>query len=157
MGDKDAFISDGGDKVSAGRKHQRVFSYAEYDIEPPMGESEIRGQMLFENGFRSIRANIKWLKCTPLPVSSWVDRNLCAEMQMMTTFCSLLLKEGLAGEPDLNSNLNAMLRGNFMVYTSIPPCLSCVGVLWQFALHFPGMQLHFANGSGCRLDSFMKR
>lgn len=150
--DGDAFLS-GSDDQASGRKHQRVFAYAEYDLEPPLMESEIRGQMLFENGFRGVRADIDWLKHTPLPVSSWVDRSLCAEMQMMTSFCLKLMNEGLAG----TAELNAMLHGRLMVYTSIPPCLSCVGVLWQFALHFQRVDLQFANGSGCRLESFMKR
>lgn len=150
--DRAAFISDAEDQVS-GRKHQRVFAYAEYEIEPPPGEAEITGKMLFENGFRGVRAETNLLQRMQLPVNSWVDRSLCAEMQMMTMFCCQLAKEGLAGGPELN----AMLCGRLLVYTSIPPCLSCVGVLWQFLMNFPGMELQFANGSGCRLESFMKR
>merc|ERR1712137_1013872 len=62
------------------RKHQRVFAYAEYDLEPPPGEAKICGKMLFENGFRTARAGERWLRHTPLPVNSWVDRSLCSEM-----------------------------------------------------------------------------
>mmetsp|Transcript_121613 Transcript_121613/g.378105 ORF Transcript_121613/g.378105 Transcript_121613/m.378105 type:complete len:212 (+) Transcript_121613:1-636(+) len=127
------------------RKHQRVFAYAEYDLEPPPGEEEIRGRMLFENGFRAIRGDQRWLKHTPLPLNSWVDRSLCSEMQLLTILCTQLNLEGLAAADD--AELNETLRGSLWVYTSSPPCISCVGVLWQFRLLFPNMELQFSSGS----------
>lgn len=118
-----------------GRRHQRVFVYAEYDLEPPAGEPEIKGRMLFENGFRTVRAAERWLWHTPLPVNTWVDRSLCSEAQMMTVFCTQLKAEGLADIS--NDALN--------------------GVLWQFQLLFRHVELRFASGSGRGLHAWMKR
>mmetsp|Transcript_82442 Transcript_82442/g.233828 ORF Transcript_82442/g.233828 Transcript_82442/m.233828 type:complete len:210 (+) Transcript_82442:277-906(+) len=140
---------------SAGHRHRRVFAYAEYDLEPPPGEPEIRGSMLFENGFRALRAGQRWLQHTPLPINSWVDRSLCSEAQMMAAFCSQLKQEGLADAD--NTELNSMLHGSLYVYTSAPPCMSCVGVLWQFRLLFRGVELRFSSGSGRGLDAWMKQ
>lgn len=140
---------------SAGHKHRRVFAYAEYDLEPPPGEPEIRGRMLFENGFRTLRTSHRWLQHTPLPINSWVDRSLCSEAQMMATFCSQLKQEGLADAD--NTELNSMLHGSLYVYTSAPPCMSCVGVLWQFRLLFRGVEFRFSSGSGRGLDAWMKQ
>eukprot|EP00747_Dinoflagellata_sp_TGD_P142893 gnl/TRDRNA2_/TRDRNA2_176308_c4_seq7.p1 gnl/TRDRNA2_/TRDRNA2_176308_c4~~gnl/TRDRNA2_/TRDRNA2_176308_c4_seq7.p1 ORF type:complete len:314 (+),score=49.47 gnl/TRDRNA2_/TRDRNA2_176308_c4_seq7:221-1162(+) len=134
------------------RKHQRVFSYAEYELEPPADEQGmICGKMLFENGFRTTRADPRWFKHTPLPINTWVDRSLCAEAQMLAEFCTQLQKEGLAGNPDLN----ALLHGTLAVFTSAPPCLSCVGVLWQFKLSFPNVELQFSSGVGRGLEAWM--
>lgn len=134
------------------RKHHQVFAYAEYDLEPPPGEQEeIKGRMLFENGFRTVRAQERWLKPTPLPISTWVDRSLCAEAQMMQTFCTQLKLEGLG---DLgNTALNELLHGSLYVYTSKPPCISCVGTLWQFQLLFKNVKLRFTSASGRGLAS----
>jgi len=126
-----------------GRKHQRVFAYAEYDLEPPPGESEICGRMLFENGYRSMRGDQRWLKHTPLPLNTFVDRRLCAEHQMMTEFCTQLKRENLAG----SSELNDLLCGRLYVYTSLPPCISCVLTLWQFKMLFAQVELQFSSGS----------
>jgi len=155
--DGDAFLRDAEEKTTAatGKKHQRVFAYAEYRLEPPPGDDPelIRGRMLFENGFRSMRSDLKWFKHTPLPVNTWVDRSLCAEMQMMTEFCTQLKKENLAGREEVNE----LLRGDLFVYTSTPPCVSCVGVLWQFKLYFRHVDLRFVSGSGRSLEAWMRR
>lgn len=126
-----------------GRKHQRVFAYAEYDLEPPPGEPEILGRMLFENGYRSMRGDQRWLKHTPLPLNTFVDRRLCAEHQMMTEFCTQLKRENLAGDPELND----LLCGHLSVYTSLPPCISCVLTLWQFKMLFNQVDLRFSSDS----------
>jgi len=114
-------------------RRRRVFSYAEYDLEPPRGEDPIQGRMLFENGFRDMRGDAKWLKHTPLPINHEVDRSLCCEIQMLTEFISQLRREGLAGTDELNQ----ALEGRLLVFTTCPPCISCVGILYQFQLYFP--------------------
>ncbi|CAE8628100.1 unnamed protein product, partial [Polarella glacialis] len=148
LADEAEALADLGPSAGTSRKHQRVFAYAEYDLEPPPGEAEIRGKMLFENGFRTtrVRADQRWLRPTPLPINSWVDRSLCAEMQMMGVLCSQLQVEGLAEFG--NQELNSLLLGRVDVYTSAPPCISCVGSMWQFKRHFPNISFHFSCSSG---------
>lgn len=140
---------DGHDGVS-GLQHQRVFAYAECDIISPHNEPDVKDCMLFENGFCGTSIDTSMLNYTPLPLNSFVDRSLCAEAKMMAAFCDQLKQKGLAG----GSSLNERLLGRLQVYTSQAPCLSCVGVLWQFHLHFPSMELCFSNGRRRRLQSF---
>lgn len=135
------------------RKHKRVFAYAEYSLEAPVeGEEPIEGKMLFENGFRCMRGDARWLRHVKLPINSWVDRSLCAECQMMTEFCTELARDNLAGTPELN----ALLKGTLYVFTSSPQCISCLGVLRQFQLLFPAVTMFISHGTGRGMEAWLK-
>lgn len=130
------------------RKHRRVFAYAEYDLElVPGAAGRIQGKLLFENGFQSARANAQWFRHTPLPINTWVDRSLCAEAQLLAAFCTQQLADG---RPP-----NA-LKGRLRLYTTSPPCASCVGVLWQFRLLLRNLELEVESGSGRGLEAWAK-
>ncbi|CAE7360721.1 SBE2.2 [Symbiodinium sp. CCMP2592] len=114
-----------------GWRRPRILAYAEYTF---TGARTKRGSLLFENGLRvdGWVADHRWLTPTDLPLSRWVDRALCAEAQLLTSLCQQRELVNLTGEVEL--------------YTSSPPCLSCLGLFFQFRGVFPHATLRFSCG-----------
>lgn len=114
-----------------GWRRPRILAYAEYAF---TGAQTKRGSLLFENGLRvdGWVADYRWLTPTDLPLSRWVDRALCAEAQLLNSLCQQRELVNLTGEVEL--------------YTSSPPCLSCLGLFFQFRGVFPHATLRFSCG-----------
>lgn len=133
--------------------HFQIFSYAEYTIFPwsPSGHHSkpLVGTLLRENGLRSPDSGRpRWLHAVTLPINAFVDRELCAEFQLLEAISELLAAtcSGFSGCIDEQSR--AKLIGSVYVLISSTSCLSCVGAVRQFQLLWPS--LHFAVGMGRR-------
>jgi len=113
-----------------GWRRTRVLAYCEYRFE---GDTAT-GSLMCENGLHGegLAGHLRWLTPTQLPLSSWVDRALCAEAQLLSLLCTQRELANLHGEVEL--------------YTSAPPCLSCLGIFVQFSAAFPKATFRFSCG-----------
>lgn len=116
----------------------RVYCYAEFDLKHPAvsDPSKIQGIRLKENSFlgegtRAGRTGL--LRSTSLPISELVDRTLCAEFQMLSELCDLL--DAWHHRPGVRRFVSGVVR----LWTSGASCLSCLGIMRQFLLLYPGV------------------
>lgn len=118
-----------------GLAHKRVLCYAEWDLMLSSGEP-IRGTLLRENGIRvGHTPPPAWLRSFSTPINGMIGRDLCGEFQLVTGI-GLILDAAPPGQ----------LRGSVQLFSSSTPCTSCVAVIRQFQLRFPGLSISFANG-----------
>lgn len=116
-------------------KHKRVFSYAEYQISSPNGSLFQEGASLQENGARGRFYKETPLRAISLPINRRVDRTACSEFLLLTELCGLL-----QAVQDSRLDLTGLLR----LFSTGPSCISCVAVLWQFHLQYPGLKIEVA-------------
>mmetsp|Transcript_89235 Transcript_89235/g.277444 ORF Transcript_89235/g.277444 Transcript_89235/m.277444 type:complete len:179 (-) Transcript_89235:75-611(-) len=117
----------------------RVFSYAEYCVvDAAGGGRRIEGRLLHECGWRPSaggprppRLAAPWLRAFRLPLGGHVDRELCAEFQLLQELCGILAPEGRPPEHQPE------VVGSVSLFTTISPCMSCIGAIRQFQLLFP--------------------
>lgn len=129
----------------------RILVYAEYvcelkvDVFSPRGPPRcIEGTLLRENGLDSERRKTavrpRWLRAITLPINRFVERELCAEFQLLEALCEIIssaLPGGLAG----CASGREAATGEVRVLISSSSCLSCVAAFRQFQLLWPRMLL----------------
>uniref|UniRef100_A0A6T1HAH4 Uncharacterized protein n=1 Tax=Alexandrium monilatum TaxID=311494 RepID=A0A6T1HAH4_9DINO len=120
----------------------RVFCYAEYRVEA-VGEL-LTGSLTRENGLRKDGGlpRPRWLRAVPLPIGAFVDRELCAEFQLLEAACEVLARGGRGGAPLTGAS------GSLQLVVNGTSCLSCVCAMRQFQILWPGMRLSV--GMTCR-------
>lgn len=122
-------------KDTFGLAHKRVLCYAEWDLTTSTGEP-IRGTLFRENGIRvGHTPPPAWLRSFSTPINGMIGRDLCGEFQLVTGI-GLILDSAPPGH----------VRGSVQLFSSSTPCTSCVAVIRQFQLRFPGLTVTFANG-----------
>lgn len=113
--------------------HQRVVTYAEFDLQPAGGGFAVRGSRFQQNGYHADqgRATTESLRCTRLPFNANVDRSLCSEFQLLARLCDdiILACKSPALLPDC--------RGWLWLFVTGAPCLSCIGTMHQFKALLP--------------------
>eukprot|EP00418_Pyrodinium_bahamense_P096493 CAMPEP_0179032778 /NCGR_PEP_ID=MMETSP0796-20121207/11760_1 /TAXON_ID=73915 /ORGANISM="Pyrodinium bahamense, Strain pbaha01" /LENGTH=220 /DNA_ID=CAMNT_0020729009 /DNA_START=538 /DNA_END=1200 /DNA_ORIENTATION=+ len=115
-----------------------VHCYAEYDVE--VGSGPLAGALLRENGLRGPSGPPpRWLRATALPISAFVNRELCAEFQLLEATCEALAR-ALAGS-GYHESSRAQVHGSMQVLVTGASCMSCVGAFRQFQLLWPGIRL----------------
>ncbi|CAK8996022.1 unnamed protein product, partial [Durusdinium trenchii] len=108
-----------------GLTHKRVLCYGEWDLTED--GQPLRGTLLRENGIRvGHAAPPSWLRAFPTPINSLIGRDLCGEFQL-TTGIGLIL-----------DTAHGHLCGEVMFFSTSTPCCSCIAVLRQMQLRFPG-------------------
>ncbi|CAE8614045.1 unnamed protein product [Polarella glacialis] len=135
--------------LGAGVDTTEVFAYVEYDAvlaaAPAAGEdfgSHVDGQLLWESGTQGGRQQahfmtagaFTWLEPLRLPNSGHVDRSRCAEFQALSELCAVLAPRAQQPGPQ-------EVVGVVSLFTTISPCLSCLGAIRQFQLFFPEVAL----------------
>merc|ERR1712224_395717 len=73
----------------------------------------------------------------PLQLVHAVDRSLCAEFQLLSAFSALLDRQANKLPPFARCNFRSSCSGNLQVHVTFPPCVSCIGVFWQFQVLWP--------------------
>lgn len=126
---------------------RRAYAYGEWDLhlydtsKRPPWVAPLRGSLLRENGFMGKKPSQRfWLRPSVLPNNPYVDHSYCAEYQVLTEMCELIVEHGLADRLDETPNLS----GSVKVLVSTTPCLSCVCVCQQFRLVFTRVEFTFA-------------
>jgi len=127
---------------SEGLLHQRVVSYAEFEMIPSRDRPAISGKRFQQNGFHGTRHSSEQIVPTTLPFNSNVDRSLCSEFQLLNGLCEELLGPS-AG--DAQATL-ASVQGWLHIFVTGAPCLSCVGAMRQFQLLLPSVTLKVSIG-----------
>lgn len=112
----------------------KIFAYAEYELVKPR---VLKGRLRCENGFRTGAGRPRWLLPTQLPISGFVDRELCAEFQALEATCDVLVGMLRGG----SASMRAEVCGNFNLLVSGACCISCVCAVRQFQLLWPGVSV----------------
>jgi len=113
----------------------KVLAYAEYSLVRPR---PLTGSLLRENGLKNPGGGRpRWLRPSRLPINSFVDRELCAEFQVLEATCEAIAGAVRAG--DVSSR--AEVSGIFQLLVSGACCISCVAAVHQFQLLWPGLSI----------------
>ncbi|CAE8700865.1 unnamed protein product, partial [Polarella glacialis] len=103
----------------------------------------VSGSLFKENGLQDGGGAFKssrWLRATPLPLNSFVERELCAEFQLLESLCDALARPAAAsGGGCLDEAARRALRGSVQVLISSACCMSCICAFRQFQLLWPGV------------------
>jgi len=152
--------------------HKRVFSYCEYRLSVVRGGgggrgegpgaagceedgSVLEGAIFQENSARhdGMAAAPRWFQAVQLPINEIVDRTMCTEFLLFTQLSLLLQREGVAPSGSgpaapaaPTAAPSAVVSGELRLYATGPPCISCLGVIRQVQLLFPGLQTSVSFG-----------
>jgi len=122
----------------------KIYSYAEYSV-AAFPESLV-GSLFKENGLRNSGATYpRWLRAVSLPINLFVERELCAEFQLLESLCDVIA--GAAGGCSIAACREKVV-GTVDILISSASCVSCVGAVRQFQLLWPAM--HVSVGMMCR-------
>lgn len=125
--------------------HKRVFCYAEFRIySAALVDGEVlEGAIFQENSARRARmgAAPRWFEAVQLPINEIVDRSMCTEFLTLTELSLLLHGIGAGPWPSDGS-----ISGDLRMFTTGPPCVSCITVLRQLQCLFPGLHLAMSFG-----------
>lgn len=125
------FAAEAASELQAGPTPFRVFAYAECDLVHPR---PLAATLFRMNGVGGPGAcHPRWLHPAPLPINAFVDRELCAEFQLLEAACELLATTVRAGDASTRSEV----AGTLSVLVSGACCLSCVAAVRQFQLLWP--------------------
>mmetsp|Transcript_36495 Transcript_36495/g.49813 ORF Transcript_36495/g.49813 Transcript_36495/m.49813 type:complete len:212 (-) Transcript_36495:60-695(-) len=116
----------------------KVHCYAEYRVE--VADMLLKGTLMHENGLREGSAlRPRWLHAISLPISVFVERELCAEFQLLEAACEVLSRGGASGVYRNGQRVHA--RGCLRMAVTGASCLSCVGAMRQFQILWPQVDL----------------
>lgn len=119
--------------------HKRVFAYCEYRLaRVAAGRSPTEGAIFQENSARRARMGEapRWISPIQLPINEIVDRSMCTEFLLLTEFFLILRQKGVM--PGMGTDAVAI---ELRLYASGPPCVSCLSVIRQVQLLFPGIRM----------------
>jgi hypothetical protein len=120
----------------------QVFSFVEYDV-VVAGQSFI-GSSLSQNGLRnSTMSRPRWLRSTRLPINTFVDRDLCAEFQLLEIICDKFFAAMTSEGTSVFSNVSGHLR----LFVTGSCCVSCVGAILQFQRLWSGVSVSIGMAS----------
>lgn len=152
------------------------WAYVEYDV--TLGEAQLRGAWVWlPRDDVPVEGGPAPLRPFQLAQNTKILRAACAEFRLLSRLASLLVSfgnedgaleegrgpaQGIAPAADVAADAEreaasmdaaiearrSELRGAVRLLTSKPPCLSCVGVVRQFQLLFPGVAISLAEGGG---------
>lgn len=113
----------------------RVFAYAECNLVQPHA---MANALFFQNGSRSLGGcRPRWLQPTSLPINAFVDRELCAEFQLLEAACELLSSTTRTGD----SAGRGKVVGTLNLLVSGACCISCVAAVRQVQLIWPRLTI----------------
>eukprot|EP00435_Cladocopium_sp_Y103_P008815 s2545_g2.t1 len=116
-----------------GLVHKRVLCYGEWEL--TTNGQPLRGTLLRENGIRvGHAAPPAWLRAFPTPINSVIGRDLCGEFQLSAGIAVIL------------DTAQGDIVGEVMIFSTSTPCCSCLALLRQMQLRFPGVSVKFRNG-----------
>eukprot|EP00746_Dinoflagellata_sp_MGD_P156324 gnl/MRDRNA2_/MRDRNA2_85770_c0_seq1.p1 gnl/MRDRNA2_/MRDRNA2_85770_c0~~gnl/MRDRNA2_/MRDRNA2_85770_c0_seq1.p1 ORF type:complete len:313 (+),score=46.96 gnl/MRDRNA2_/MRDRNA2_85770_c0_seq1:431-1369(+) len=82
-----------------------------------------------------------WLTAVQFKFRRWADRRVCGEAQALEGLCAeLLLKDAEPGEIEGPT----AAWGAVELFLADAPCVSCIGLLRQFQVSFPGIALQLS-------------
>merc|ERR1712039_426900 len=119
-----------------------------------MGRRSI-GSLHTQNGARDCApAHPRWLYSTPLPINAFVQRELCAEFQLLEITCDQLFATMAANGATSRSEVS----GDLQVFVTGACCISCVGAVRQFQLLWPSLSVSIGMSlRNCSLFSIAKQ
>mmetsp|Transcript_47971 Transcript_47971/g.153064 ORF Transcript_47971/g.153064 Transcript_47971/m.153064 type:complete len:221 (-) Transcript_47971:69-731(-) len=118
----------------------KIYCLAEYDIAG--GLSPSHGSLLRENGLHApCSARPRWLRAVPLPINMFVERELCAEFQLLEAVCEVFAAGAATASGCCNEAARSQVAGSLRLLVTSTSCASCVGVLRQFQLLWPSIRI----------------
>lgn len=122
----------------------KIYSYAEFNVTSL--PTPLVGDLFRENGCRNPgNSRPRWLRAVPLPINIFVERELCAEFQLLEAVCNTI---SAAISSCNNEASREKVFGNVDILISSASCVSCVGAIRQFQLLWPA--IHVTVGMMCR-------
>jgi len=137
--------------LGAGADTTRVFAYAEHSA-VLIGGQRVTGRYFRECGHtRQTASNYEstmltssapgWLPAFQLPNSRHVDRRRCAEFQILQELCRVFVP---SGRLNMEQPPWPEVVGVVALFTSVSPCMSCIGAIRHFQLLFPEVEIEVA-------------
>mmetsp|Transcript_79125 Transcript_79125/g.140048 ORF Transcript_79125/g.140048 Transcript_79125/m.140048 type:complete len:281 (+) Transcript_79125:295-1137(+) len=126
----------------------RVVSYVVYDLQGP--GVELQGEEAAENAYHGeVLRDSRWLRAVTPPFNPFADRRTCSEFRFFDRLIELLAHAGVASDPVKR----AQVRGHITIQINAPPCVSCIGVIRQFQMLFPGVMMRISGGQPVHVRS----
>lgn len=127
-----------------GPMQPRIHSYAEYEILHPV---RFHGALARENGLQvaedggKVACRPRWLRAITLPINAYVERELCAEFQLLEDLCSLFASKSSSRLAFSVRDEAARLHvsGTIQLLVTGSSCVSCLGAMRQFQLLWPNI------------------
>lgn len=118
----------------------RVVNYWEYRLETPGGLLE--GAEVGENAYHGeVVADSRWLQAVTPPFNAFADRRTCSEFRSFDRLLEELSRRGAASEVS-----RTRVFGHVQMLISASPCVSCIGVVRQFRLLYPKVEVRVSGG-----------
>jgi len=129
-----------------GPMQPRIHSYAEYEILHPV---RFHGALARENGLQvaedggKVACRPRWLRAITLPINAYVERELCAEFQLLEDLCSLFASKSSSRLAFSVRDEAARLHvsGTIQLLVTGSSCVSCLGAMRQFQLLWPNIAI----------------
>ncbi|CAE8601378.1 unnamed protein product, partial [Polarella glacialis] len=119
----------------------RVVNYVEYHLAGAGGE--VRGAETCENAYHGeVTSNSRWLRAVTPPFNAFADRRTCSEFRFFDRLIEALALKGMA----VDSLIRSAVAGHVEMLINAAPCVSCIGVMRQFQLLYPLVQLSISGG-----------
>lgn len=121
----------------------RVVSHVQYELKGPGGQ--LRGEESAENAYHGeVHGDSRWLRAVTPPFNPFADRRTCSEFRFFDRLLDALSRASMASD----AVVRAKVEGHITIRINAPPCVSCIGVVRQFQLLFPGVALRISGGRG---------
>lgn len=129
---------------TTGPMQPRIHSYAEYEIVHPV---RFRGALARENGLQvaedgdKVACRPRWLRAFTLPINAYVERELCAEFQLLEDLSSIFASKssGCLAFSLRDEAARLQLLGTVQLLLTGSSCASCLGAMRQFQLLWPNV------------------
>jgi len=129
-----------------GPMQPRIYSYAEYEIVHPVC---FHGALAYENGLQvaedgsKVACRPRWLRAITLPINAYVERELCAEFQLLEDLCNLFASKSSSrlAFSLLDETARLQVSGTVHLLVTGSSCVSCLGAIRQFQLLWPNVGL----------------
>eukprot|EP00747_Dinoflagellata_sp_TGD_P124762 gnl/TRDRNA2_/TRDRNA2_174050_c3_seq1.p1 gnl/TRDRNA2_/TRDRNA2_174050_c3~~gnl/TRDRNA2_/TRDRNA2_174050_c3_seq1.p1 ORF type:complete len:437 (+),score=64.00 gnl/TRDRNA2_/TRDRNA2_174050_c3_seq1:500-1810(+) len=109
----------------------------------------LHGAEVGENAYHGeVTGDSRWLRATTPPFNPFADRRTCSEFRSFDRLLDGLAAEGMAADVSVRS----CVYGHISLLINAPPCVSCIGVVRQFQLLFPNVQLRMSGGRPVPFD-----
>mmetsp|Transcript_50610 Transcript_50610/g.145279 ORF Transcript_50610/g.145279 Transcript_50610/m.145279 type:complete len:218 (-) Transcript_50610:20-673(-) len=120
----------------------KIHALAEYRVMTSGGGS-VNGSLLRESGLNigfGLEAP-RWLRAVRLPINAHVERELCAEFQLLEALCEVLASASAVAGASLDAARREQTIGSVEMLITGSSCASCLCALRQFRLLWPNVTL----------------
>mmetsp|Transcript_68165 Transcript_68165/g.183475 ORF Transcript_68165/g.183475 Transcript_68165/m.183475 type:complete len:218 (+) Transcript_68165:353-1006(+) len=120
----------------------KIHAFAEYSVMTSGGGS-VNGSLLRESGLNigfGLEAP-RWLRAVRLPINAHVERELCAEFQLLEALCEVLASASAVAGASLDAARREQTIGSVEMLITGSSCASCLCALRQFRLLWPNVTL----------------